>query len=292
MGEQPDSFFEYLEANRGLLDSIARSANEHIAIDANRDIVVFDPETAELHIINGQVTPEDVNQDYARRGFDVTQTQAEDMAEFKNTMKKVLVFNEVDYLLRLASMAHRAQQHRDAANSIIEPPRFLAYGDAVWESTIFQVSETQSVEVSRTRLQDLEEYGTASSYVIESNDSEVTQLTQIFYLDDIPSMVGSRLRPPHDALFERAGLLMEDSLGELRSFFSGIYEDEETIDDKLAELWMKYLGSAKEIEVGAILDEIRQRAIAINESAKMDSMFDVSTPSVDQLIDVQTLLGA
>lgn len=283
---------EYIAANRRILTDIKSAANR-LLDDPDRMILTVEPDF-DVTFKAGALQAEDVRAVFEISGLYISPEDAEVIAEDKNRAKQAKVAIGAVALQSVASMHYIAsldQQEIEKRINHAPGPRVLAFRAGQADEVTILDNEA-AVTINRLQLLNLEHYGSAYRYAISREDDMLKEYLSMALVSEQAVSVVMHNDLAEDSLHLRASMLMDDALQKVTPFFSGFYQTEEEIDNKLAELWQHYSGTAKEVEVSAILDEIRARAVGILESQKLQQEFDVSTPSTEKLLAWQHVLDS
>ncbi|HSH18514.1 MAG TPA: hypothetical protein VK978_03950 [Candidatus Saccharimonadales bacterium] len=168
-----------------------------------------------------------------------------------------------------------------------------------YETRIFSYASAESktaivddgLTVGCVILKGLEEFGEADSYsVIAEDDATKSQL----HIDRLAEQVVSldyNVEPLRDEQMERWAHILGPAFDKVFMVLSGRFEDEAGLDSKLNDIWLSFRGTFKEQEVGPVLDEIKDRAIATKDSIDLNVQFRLRLPSSQKLTEIASMLA-
>jgi hypothetical protein len=290
MAEQLNPYFEYLEANKGIITDITGLVDQYLDQSPPHISVVATPDQ-EPRIVRGESTPEEVMESAREVDAYLSLDDAADIAHTQNrTLMGVVVLSalELQSAITKYEIARRYQENPELVKA--DALHFLTYSQATYDSQAYD-SPHGKVTLKRTTMEGIEPYQTAIQYTIDQELDGLVRASDFIVLDGAPIFSHSDTNMSYDPLFERAYFLLPEARAELALLLSGTHKNQDDILQTLGNVWQKYVGTSKEVEVSSLLEELHARGEAILAEFEMARMFDTERLSVDQLRELRRVLS-
>jgi hypothetical protein len=103
--------------------------------------------------------------------------------------------------------------------------------------------------------------------------------------------VSDKIKPIEDALIRRCITLLGPDFTDIYGILCGQFDDEDELDVALNEVWIAHQSQSTEEEIGPLLEEVRQRCLAVKHSQELRATHDTNPPATDKIQEIEALLG-
>lgn len=286
---------DFLTANAGVIETIATDAGQ--ILDASRTAVVVENDGVhgDAVITEGMFTADDFMMHHSEFPEEVAREISEHESASRNRVLRQTASMRFTALIAIASMTDAVERY-DAGQVTPEEAlaeSLLSYGHGTFRSTqLLARGNTHLLELSRVKLDDVDVYGTAEEIRIELTDElGLSRQLSIARLGSVVRMINYDSQLESDPLVLRCAGVLKEDITRILPIIGGRHEDEDELDNLIAGIWMSYQGTSMEQEVTSLLDEVRDRAVAVKESTALAVQHQTSMPSVDQMSEFAALVG-
>lgn len=286
---------EFYEANAGIIESIASDASRIIDISSDPMVVENNGTHGDATIVQGQFVADDFQWRYPQLPEDIAREVSEHVAAGRNRVLRHKASTMFTVLIAGASLTDTMDQYEAGQLTREEALEqgFLHYSHGIYRATQEVAPATADLlEVDHAQLEGLAVYGTADHTGIEVIDQiGLSRKLVIHRLGSTVTNVALHIKPETDPLMWRCAELLGEGVADLLPILVGRHSTEEELDAAIASVWLDYQGTSKEQEITPVLDEIRDRAIAVKQSSDLVIEHDASLPTVEQLTEFAELLS-
>lgn len=288
---------EFYEANAGVIDAIVSQAGRVGSNSTDRITIEKLGSADDATIVEGAFSLYDFMQEYEDLPFPAAQDVARHAAETKNKALKHKALTKFTGLTGVASMSHVVDLY-DAG--LITPEdtavsrELLEYEKGIYQLSGMWLDEgVSTLEIGHVGLRGLDVYGTADEFEVQLADRlGIARKLTVTLFDQEVTLVSYGVEVQSDPLMYRCAELLGVGIVDIVSIISKRYDTEVELDQALAKVWMDYQGTSKEQEIGPLLDEVRDRAIAVKQSHALTTEHNSNLPTTEQLTEFADLLSS
>jgi hypothetical protein len=295
---QEDSYFA---DNAQLLKEIMGSAGR--VLDASGTHLDFDMNLLTPTLVDGLPGTEDfleaeptITQEEAARAADMRRQAVTYVARTAllvlGSRARMYEIADEDRRLHSAVAPHSGRGPAAKRQLAVYHPTRAAIGS--WRHTMDESGSGDTVMITEAKLWDRAGVDYASEIELIIEDSLVKKTCSVMTLKGEVRDVRSSVVPTVDPLVESASETLDvDDLAKVNFLMTGV--DPTNIIDintELNNIWLNYLGTGREQEVGQLLDEIRMRHLAAKEAlALFAALGEDGKPSFQELVDLNSYLA-
>lgn len=289
---------EFIEAHSGRFDVIVTQIDQHIDADPDHLIIEVDGETATT--VAGELRIDDI--------FEINELYSYTQDELQEVINTVRASIESGASLRaqflgFSYLMHRVEQDLEGdettevpIDETEEPPVIPIPGSTFVYERHYSYGENNEPVFSVERIVmslDGEEVARLRHVRDEVDPSHPT----LVLIEEGQSLVQVSLEREQtlDSLFIDRWLEKFDVEGrhtmELLTVLAGRFDNDEELNTRLNELWLEFIGTHLEDEVGPFLDEVRVAATAKKAGQELDVAFNMSQPTLENIDSAMKLLS-
>lgn len=296
--DQEDSYFA---DNAQLLKEIMGSAGR--VLDASGTHLDFDMNLLTPTLVDGLPGTEDfleaeptITQEEADRAADMRRQAVTYVARTAllvlGSRARMYEIADEDRRLQSATPPHSGSGPAAKRQLAVYHPTRAATGS--WRHTTDESVSGDTVVIAEARLWDRTGADYASEVELIIEDPLVKKTCSVMTLKGEVRDVRSSVVPTVDPVLESASKILDvDDLAKANFWMAGV--DPTNIIDintELNNMWLNYLGTGREQEVGQLLDEIRMRHLAAKEAlALFAALGEDGKPSFQELVDLNSYLA-
>lgn len=290
---------DYYQQHQERLQAITARIEELVANADIQTIATKAGDDQEVTVLAGDPLPEVITSDYASKGIQISEQTAEAMAELyhkflQSSAEIAIVLTQGLTTLRMHGCDMDAPELPAPLNR--EPEELPSYGRAIISNGHWQFADSGSIRLVNAQLNGIPceagETVSANSHTIEFEGGGLTQKLSLFTYDGEVCQARFDVQPTDDELQERCmRLLGLQFFTEVNLLLKGHFGTEADLASELNEVWLAHQGLATEEEIGPLLDEVRQRALAAQDSRDLHKEHRMAQPSPDKLAEFEALLG-
>lgn len=275
---------EYLAVNRPSIEAVRENMDANLASRAGL-IVVRASINQDLYFATGEPDAELMQQ---RSWAEIDDETAEELAKVRSESLLASAKIELLTLGTMVTMKRYAESWRNASDaekasmSLANFPLFQ-YENAQCESVGWQAGESLYVHAVKASFDSAESDEVASMYKLVVSDGELLTELALSRIDGDMEQVMHEIKLVSDPLLRRVittlgfrGIIL------LLNSVSGTFESEDDLDQSLSDVWLDYIGTALEDEVGPLLDEVRVRSMAAKDNLEFHRVFRSDLPDGEQ----------
>lgn len=285
----------HVEANKGRLLEILKRAERFTAGAAQSIEAEKTPDT-ETVLTAGEADAEGMVASYAAEGEDIDIASAHEIAKAYN--ESMLSAATISIKELVARASKRAQMQK-AMNGEIAPDEetpniedlLLSYGKATTQRAMAFLEDGQRIEINTTRLEDLDEFGSATTCVVTVSDDLISRSIFIDTLGNKVVNVGRIVQPVEDELVHDCIVKLPEARQEVFLLLMGRFESEDDLNVALNEIWLTHQNSWNEEESGPLLDRVRNRALAVQHSSELNAEHGNNVPTIAHLQEILDLIA-
>lgn len=289
---------EYYQVNGPRIESITKTIDEFIGGQEDTFHTTNIP-GGEQVIIGGLATAEQVREAYLERDIEVPPELSQELADIHNEKLSAKISISIGGILTRVSMRCAAEFY-SANPTIKEVPwnnddnpiaPLVPYAQAnskiaYWDSE----DREESVEATSIRITGVNGHHTVTEHDLTIEDPLITQVISFGSFDKQMYSAHFDIKPTEDALVRRCIQLLGQEHASATMLLAGSFESEDDLDVALNELWLAHQTKFSEEEVGPLLDEVRQRALAARHARELSHEHNLGLPNYDTLLKVEGLL--
>lgn len=265
-GPRPNT--EYLEANSGRINYLLEQIDTRLAIGST--VIEQIPMDTDATIVSGGWSAEDMDEDFdPERAAELANWVLVQsvMSNFTALQAQATIRYDLDLL---AAKQAEGLSEDEALAYVMSFEGFLNYETGQAYSKAYQLNDGRTLELVRSQIDGLEEYGEAKSYKAAVTDHVTEHSLGIVLIENQLEGVDLHVRPSSNPVLGRATDIMGVKVFEnLSAPLSGRFENTDELDAMLESVHKQYQGTSHEDELGPLLEEVRSQAIAQKEFLEM-----------------------
>ena len=297
MAESDNRLSTYIAAHRGKYEALNGAITQFIQ-DWDSRVVVKKDDKHDAVVKNGYDAAKFIEH------FDISVDDAIEVARAQN--RRLREIAEVAFVaLQTEATRERLTDFRKKYPNALksgkpipwrrnqDDSKLLHYTDATYKIAEIQSSNYhyQYVELSTTQLGNLEGGGATEKARLIIDSKGILQKLAIASLDKAIRYVKFDIQPAHDELMQRAIEVLgpEQFTQTITPLMTKHGLD--NLNGALNDLWADHQGRSTEEEVGPLLEQIKDRAIAVQHARDLNYELGTTMPSMEKLRELGTLFG-